>query len=788
MKLNSTYFIFIASFVILSLLANLVNADIQVNTYTPSTDFTFTTAYSAVSVCSCAQAYDAVTLTNTGTWPAVFSLSINHVSSKIAFSENNFELQPGQSKDVYVYITADCGKGTDNLQITATSNLGTQKVLAKNIVRDRCQNVAVYFANYSKDVNPCQPRNVDIYIQNTGTFKDDFTISSNYDQYITYNANKITLDTKQNAKITATVKFDCNIYGTKDILFSAHSVNNRLTANADAILNIARNYTYDVQIGGKTDSYVGFDVCNRVLDTQIPVIIKNTGSVANNYTLQFKDLPKYAKVNGLDSNVLSLKPSESKYFTIDIDSTMYRYEHKTLSPSLTITPLYGDIIQTKGVTLNFLSCYEPVVTIVKADNSEKNPLQSCSGYMYNYDVVVSNNGRYKENMLLSLDGNPSSVSLSKYNISVLPGKNITVKLSAIGPEYNTVYDIKVTATLSNSITSSDSLWMKSYDESSCHLINVDNTNYRVNYQTTTLDVALTNKGVADGDYVVSWNGSRLIQLDDTQITLNKSQTTTLSLKVNSYNLSQGAYKGNLVIESSDSNAAYSQPITVTLKDKTFFTKAFEYLFFGTVCRQFSLYEMVAILAVIILIIIFMIVGPKYPYNFWNRFKMKVPVLILLVVIFLVGLILVITLAGYPKTQSQVYNLTTNASSLRYEWLQNNNYVLDVTSLFYSPENSSLKYTVTGLSHIKTSVNGRLITFYPDYGWSGVEYANIRATDRMGGNVTSPDLTLVVRNVPRKSITQLYNIYCWYVNLVIFLIILILVFIASFVKQKKRTRK
>jgi hypothetical protein len=196
----------------------------------------------------------------------------------------------------------------------------------------------------------------------------------------------------------------------------------------------------------------------------------------------------------------------------------------------------------------------------------------------------------------------------------------------------------------------------------------------------------------------------------------------------------------------------------------------------------------AILLVILLIILFLIKGPHYPYNFKNRFKAKTSVLVFLIVLFLVGLILVITVVGFPKTQAQVYNLTTNNTELRYDWLQDNKYVLDVSQFFYSPENSTLKYTVQGLKNIKAVASGNTITFYPDLGWSGVERAKIVATDNMGGNATSPEFTLIVRNVPKKSMTELYNIYCWYANLAIYAVVLVFIFIAVFVKQKRRTRK
>jgi len=718
----------------------------------------------------------------------MFTVSTNDIKDKIMLSENNFELQSGQSKDVFLYITADCSKGSDDLKITVTSNLGVQKTIAKSITRDRCQNVAVYVSNYTSDINPCQTKSIEIFVQNIGPFKEDYTLSSNYDKYISYNINKFTLDPNQAQKAVATIKFDCSMYGSQNIIFSAHSVNNRLTASISTPLNILQNYDYDIRFNGDINDTVSAWVCNRMYSTQFPVTITNKGAVGNNYTIDFKDLPRFAKVVGIDGNRFSLNPQESKTFIIDVDSTSYRLEYKTFKSIITVTSQFGDIVKSKNIAINLMPCYEHKVSIDKMGNIEKHPLETCSGYIYTYNTNIANNGRYKENITISLDTNVTSASLSKNKTTIDPGKSDSVKLILIGPESNGLYSIDVNAKLGNGIPESDTLWIKAYDQASCHKIDIDKTQYSVNYQTQNIIVKLTDKGIVGGKYIATWNGSRILGLDDTELDMNVSEPEKIIFNVNSKNMSEGYYTGKLIIKNTDSNAVYAEDMTVRLKDKSILVKSFEYLAYDGVCRQFSMYGLLAILLVILLIILFLIKGPKYPYKFSNRLKAKIPVIIILMVIFLLGAVLVIMFAGLPKTQSQVYNLTTNTSELRYEWLQDNSYTLDVGAFFYDPENTTMRFSVSGLKHIKAIVDAKSVTFYPDLGWSGIEYAQVTATDSVGGNVTSPDMTLIVRNIPKKSFTEIYNIYCWYMNLAIFAILLTFIFIAVFVKQKKRVRK
>ena len=765
----------------------IVTADIQVNTYTPSKDFSLTSAFSDVSVCSCSTKYDSFTVTNTGTWPAIFSVTTNKIKSQLTISQSSFELTPDQSQEVFLYITADCTRGSEDLQITVTSNLGPQKTIAKKITRDRCQNIEMWASNYTKDINPCQPENFAITVHNIGPFAESYVIDSNYDKYITYNANAFNLEANQFVIINATAKFDCSMYGQKDIIFTAHSEKNKLTASIDASLNILQNYDYNVTINGDNNQASTLNVCNRVLSTQIPVSITNTGSVANNYTIQIDGLPKFAKLSDLDMNTFNLEPGKTKTFYIDIDSTVYRYEHKSKDVSIKVIPLIGDIVKESKLKLNFLACYEHQVVIYDGSNSQKRPLDTCANYDYSYDVEIINNGAFKETYTLSLEGVPPSIRLSNNKLTIPPGQRDSVKLLITGPDYSTTYNAIVKATISNGLSETDNTWIKSYDTQSCHATSIDKSTFKINYQTQYINIPIKNNGIVENSYIVSWSGSKILSPDDKILTLNSSEYQKVALQIRSSGFNESSYKGTVKIQDT-SGATYNQDITIQLKDKSGIRKTFEYLAFGNTCKQFSLYQLAAILLVIVLIIIFLVKGPHYPYNFKNRLKAKTSVLVFLIVLLLIGVILVVSLAGFPQTHAQVYNLTSNNSELTYEWLQDDKYVLDVSKFFNSPENATLRYNVSGLTHIKAISSGSSITFYSDLGWSGVEYARITAYDNRGGQVTSPEFTLMVRNIPKKSFAEFYNIYCWYFNLAIYAIILVLIFIAVFVKQQKRTRK
>jgi hypothetical protein len=805
MKSNITFTILLLfSLLSLSISSTIVNASIDVQTYTTSKDFTLTTSYDELTLCACSTKYDTFQVANTATWPAIYTVEIADANKNtISLSEQTFELYPGQTKEIFIYINADCDKGSDDIKIIVSSNLGVTKAIDKTITTNRCQNIEMILADYNQNVNPCESKSFEIVLHNVGPFADTYVLGSNYDNdgQITYSANSVFLNPNEYAKIIAKTNFDCSVYGEQNIIFTSKTLNNKLTANVNAKLNIQQNYYYDVRIGYDftkvNHEVIDENVCNRQSSVKIPVVITNKGSVENTFTIDH-DLIKNAKlvqIFGTEESEVSenteftLKKGESKIFFIDVDSTKYRYEEKTKENKIFLKSLNGNEEFDKKflVKVNFKPCYEHDVKIYDYSNNKYNPLETCAVYEYKTEINVVNNGLVAEEYFLSLENAPSTVKLSKEIVRLSPGESTIVDLLITGPEENSKRKIIVKVVSSSQMVEYDSTWIKTYDSASCHDTDILKNKFNINYQDSIINVPVKNNGLVDNAYIITWTGSDIVDKTDLLLQLKKSDKGIVKLYLDSEGKSENKYNGTLSLKDA-SGTEYSRVITLNLEDKGLVRKAFEYFAFNNICRKATLAELIAIPLLIGLIILLYIRSPKYQYNFKNRLKSKLWILLGLAVLFLIGVAVVLTFAGLPKTQSQIYSLETDESKLIYEWLEDDKYVLDAGKFFYDPDNSTLKYTVSGLDNIKAVVSGKMITFYPDKDWSGTETARITATDNYGSSVTSPEFTLKVLDVPRKSYLELYNIYCWYVNLAIYLILLLLVFIAFFVKQEIRRRK
>ncbi len=773
-------------------------AEIEVNTYSTSKEFYVTSAFDKLNVCECSTKFDIMTITNTGSYDTIFTINTNELKGKVTFSEVSFNIPSHESKDIFIYYNSPCASGSEEAIFTISSNLGVQKEIKKEITTQKCQNLQMWVIDYQKTGNttrpimPCSEAKYNVGIKNVGTYTETYIISNNYDVNTKYSANKVTLFPEQVFEFDASIKFDCSIYGDKEIIFSAHSQNNNLEAQLSTKLSILRAYEYSVFINNNPADTQNEFACNRIWMKQIPVTITNNAVYKNNFTFDTESLPKFVSIDGLnlsEEGKFSLNPSEAKTFYLNIDTHEFRNEDKTYTFKLNFISELGDIEKTKEVSLNVLPCYEHTISIINK-TSQNNAKEICSTYLYTYYLLVENKGKYTETIRLSLDGNPGTASFSKNRVTLMPGENETIKLSIFGPETNYLYNIKATATLSNGIETSDNLWIKANTEYQCHNVEINNNKFRINYDPEMLTTVIENKGIVEGDYKLVWkeDSTNLLDLKESSITLEAGEKKALHFDIDSQDKEEAVYTGTLTIQHKDSDMEYSEDIKVTLKDKTMLRKTFEYFIYGTVCRQFSFYELAAIMLVVALIIFFQIKGPHYPYKFWNRIKAKKIILLILLCIFLGALIFIILITGLPKSHNQVYNLTEDYTQLRFEILENDKFTLDASKFFTDPDNNTLKYTVSESKHIKSIVNGNSVTFYPDYAWYGNESIIITASDSFGGYADSPSIKLIIKHTPGMTGLQWYNSYCWYVNLGIFLIILILIFLMFVVKQEKRVRK
>ena len=602
---------------------------------------------------------------------------------------------------------------------------------------------------------------------------------------MTYTAKYFTLQPNQTAQVNASLLFTCDIYGDKDVVFSAHSVKNKLTAKINSKLSIDSDYGFEFFVNNdfslNNSVRQSLEVCNKVYETRYPVVLANTG-VANNFIVK-ADLPDFARIEGIDDNDMRihLEKGESKTFFIVVDAHEFSDEAKGYDFSLSINSAIGNVKKERLLRINLKPCYDIKLNIIK-DATEKVPEMLCSGLKYEYEIEISNKGLFTEYIKLNADGNPDTVFLERYNITLKPQESKKIRLLVQGPETDNFYNVKVIGALKNGLTYQDDIWFKTHTKNNCYAISADDK-FNANYQTNYVEQTIKSTGLLAATYTVKTDSGLLIP-GKSKINVSAAETK-LKLWLNTSNLPPGTYKGVVTFANNKSGVSYDKEVFITLKDKSIFTKTFEFLFYGNECKQFSLYQFVAIILMIILIIIFLITSPHYPYKLQNRIKQKWGVAMILTIIFVIALAFVIIFVGFPKASTHVYNINTSLQDMRFEWVENEKYILDAKQFFDDPDKNTLRYEVSPMKNINAVVRDGNIYLIPDSGWFGKRNFTITAYDDFGGVIESPTMFAVVIEKPKTPLINYYNIYCWWVNLVLLLLILLLILMAFIVKQRKR---
>lgn len=798
---------------LLLLYPGFVASEMVVNTYSTSRDFAVIPGNDIIKMCACSGGNDTFKVLNTGTYPAVFAIEIDNPSAVL--SANSFELLPGQSKDIMLAFNAACITGKSRLAIMISSNLGVQKRIEKHFTIDQCTNIELWLSNDNQTLLSCQDATFTLFVKNSGSFEDNYQIKGGDASSV--NPSYFTLQPNQVAQVSVRSKNGCTKYGDKELSITVHSEKNNQVAKIKGRYSIVKDFDYKIMVDSLEDtgnmSYrQSVDACNKVYFQEFPITVTNLG-VDNNFTIEARRMPGFMSIKGIDDseNKFMLAKGQSKTFYINTDLHEFNKEVKGYDFELSFKPALGDA-KTKNLRINTKQCYDHSVEImtdtvlnepnglnnpndeIKSSSqsqgiNKENPLKICSGEIYEYNVRINNNGIFDESLMLKLENNPEWITLSKDQIILAPGESKDLVLKIRASESNELYSIKASATLRNGLYAYDTVWIKAYSMHECHLIEFQKADFRINFDDKFIEVPIRNSGIMPSNYKVSLERTEMFSLSDDLLKISQGNNAVVRININQDNKSEGTYYANLTITDTISDSSYYKPVKVVLKDKSSIRKGFEFLAFGNACRQFSLIEVFAIIIICILIILFMIKGPHYPYKISNRIKQKMPILIVLFFILLIGLVFVLTFAGLPKMPDEVYELNSDFKALRFETLQDNKMTLDLNTFFKDPDNNMLSYNVTEMDGITSKIrdNSRLV-LYPDLGFSGERKFTITAYDNQGGSIDSPEMTIVVVPKKQKSGTQIYDAYCWYINLAIFAIVLILIFLLVVVKQKKRTRK
>jgi len=394
-------------------------------------------------------------------------------------------------------------------------------------------------------------------------------------------------------------------------------------------------------------------------DTKIIPVWITAGS-ANNFRFALKGV-SWATLSG---GSLNLKANQSGVVFIILKPKAEGTNNLFLY--ITSQGTYAGYVPIKLVVDD---CY----SIKAAISPAKDEICGCENSKY--DVILENNGKFKEKINLLLEGADFANLSSKYAQVGSNNKSTVILTASPGCKTAGKYDIKLIASLESnpSIESQSSLSLDVTPKESCYKASINAPkNIRADYYGKTVPIKIKNTGVTTATYSVELVGPEWIAPDKKSLTINNGQELNLNLNIKPpQDLAPGIYPLEIKLKTKD--LEYSGKTNIVLKKENAIYKAIGYVF------TYYLYDIIAGIVILVILIFLIIFFRKTKFLRKARIKAKTkrklresvkPSLAIIGILACIGIavFLIVRYVSEPlKYNSLMYDFITN-------FLQFKNYI------------------------------------------------------------------------------------------------------------------
>ncbi len=482
-------------------------------------------AGSAQSACASDTLVYILPVRNTDGKADAFTVSLSGEAARWAVAAPaGFVLQPGEGKSVYIYITPSSKAqfGTYGLEVLVNSGLNGKASKSISVVVNDCHSASLAVEKAVAEGCACQPQDIKATLQNTGKYAENFEISLSGSgaRYASATLGEVKLNPKETKDFAININTACSTVGQQDVVVSAVSKDSNAVASTQIRFNSQSCYGFDV---AADKNYMSF--CENS-EVKIPIIVKNTGTVGNTFSLSLAG-PAWAR---LEDAAASLQAGQQ------------RSTNLVLFPGFGIKGDFTAIIKvvdekgrkelTREITANVLQCHNTDVKLAAQEDT------ICPFTSKAYAISLANNGRYSENYALTTTG-ADFASLDK-NFATLD-KASTQKLNLIVSPKDAqpdVYLIRVDAESQgpSHTSSTDVLKLRVAPKEACFGVKTEAalTNVKVAYgEGALIPVVVENKGreAATFNLEVSGSGASFAQLNPATVMLKGAEAQTVYLYV-----------------------------------------------------------------------------------------------------------------------------------------------------------------------------------------------------------------------------------------------------------------
>lgn len=260
----------------------------------------------------CTSSQFPIEIRNSGSMESTYFIEVDGTAADwIKFSALSFKLAPGQSTIVTGFLDIPCeAYGDYTLDIYILTSYGLEKVIMQDITVEQSLNVDIKANVWSQKVSACQKAVYDLTVVNPSTFTDTYTLQVDQFKSVTeFSSNEFTLEANTSEDVIVEIQpKDCAVTGEYDVVFSATA--KKTGTSAAIVLDL------DIEDTGMAIIADGVDSIKSEVteESAVELSVFNKHDSAKTYTLSL-DGPSWVSK---DTNSLSIGAEESETFILYI--------------------------------------------------------------------------------------------------------------------------------------------------------------------------------------------------------------------------------------------------------------------------------------------------------------------------------------------------------------------------------------------------------------------------------------------------------------------------------------
>ncbi len=348
-------------------------------------------------------------------------------------SPAGFILAPGESQDIYVYVSPskDALSGEYSLDLKITSGKAGSKTIENVLNVKECNSVSL--SSDATKINTCSGEqiefNFDVINEGiwTETFELSMTGSAAKAAYL--NTEKVRLDALESEEVSLQVDSSLLEPGRYYLTVTADSLESRATEKLDFSFQLEGCYNYRI-------SALTYQSLCENSELKVPLRIENIGLSQDTYTLDIISGPKWAV---FETEQITINGGE--YKEINLVLTPKYGESGAETIKVLVESEKSQIKQLLDFKVDVQDCYGLRIDLGKDSD------RICVGNKVSYPVSITNLGNFSENIALSV--NTDWATLDQNFIQLEPAESRILNLE-VEPDSEVLpadYKIKINAEL-----------------------------------------------------------------------------------------------------------------------------------------------------------------------------------------------------------------------------------------------------------------------------------------------------------------------------------------------------